>query len=490
MPTPKKKVPCTSLREANRKIQKLEQKNAKSREALKKVRAEKRSLKKRLTVMTKSRDNWKAKNREKRLENKCLKEKIKREEKAKHHRYSLWLVSLCVRLRVCCGCSYRCICRILLILDLSFDLSIERHACANTIQNWVSKTGLHRLENYENELYDKKVCFIIDESIRLGNEKLLLILACRADKENEEALNYQDVEVCYMKGSESWTGEAIKEAIEEVLLEKDYELDYIISDEATNLKKAVRLLEVQHVPDLSHAMGTCLRRTFEKEELYKLFIKQIGAYQSKGVNRSYSYVCPPKQRSKARFMNQKKIIKWAVSTLGKFDQLSDEAGNFFSQLTDHKEIIAILDACIILAEQIALPLKKLGLSKERIQTALDVLDEAEKEAIGLLVVFIQHLRGYLKQYQEYILKRGGNCQICSDVIESMFGTYKSKVSENPLMGVTLLSLELPALCMKPTELSENIRAALEEVSILDLQTWRTEHSVKNQVVKRRDFHKK
>jgi len=226
MPTPKKKVPCTLLRKANRKIQKLEktleEKNAKSKASLKKVRAEKRTLKKQLTAMTKSRDNLKVKNREKGLENKRLKAKIKRGEKAKNHRYCLWLVSLCVHLRVCSGCSYRCICRILVILDLSFELSIEQLPCANTIQNWVSKTGLHRLEYFENELHDKKVCFIIDENIRLGKEKLLWILVCRADKANNEALNYQDVEVCYIKGSESWTGDEIKKAIDEVVSEKSY----------------------------------------------------------------------------------------------------------------------------------------------------------------------------------------------------------------------------------------------------------------------------
>ncbi len=37
------------------------------------------------------------------------------------------------------------------------------------------------------------------------------------------------------------------------------------------------------------------------------------------------------------------------------------------------------------------------------------------------------------------------------------------------MGVTLLSLELPALCMDSTELSDTIKTALEDISILDLR---------------------
>ncbi len=207
------------------------------------------------------------------MENKQLRVKLKRYEKAKGHQYELWKVDLCVKLRLLGGCSYRCICRILLILDMSFQLSCEEYPCANTIQNWVSKVGLYLLKYADTELDDKKVCLIIDESIRLGNEKLLLILACRADKAKQGALSYQDVEVCYMRGSDSWTGEKIQKEIDKLIKNKAYDLDYIVSDQASKMTKAARLLAVPHLPDLSHAIGTCLRRTFEKEEDYKLFIK-------------------------------------------------------------------------------------------------------------------------------------------------------------------------------------------------------------------------
>lgn len=490
MSTSKQKAPIASLREATRKIQKLEQSVSKNKEIVKEVRLEKRKLKREKKALIKSRDNWKKKNTEKRLKNNQLRKKLQGYEKAKRHQYELWKVDLCVKLRLLGGCSYRCICRILLILDTSFQLSCRDYPCANTIQNWVSKVGLYRLKHADTELDGKKVCLIIDESIRLGNEKLLLILACPADKAKQSALSYQDVEVCYMRGSDSWTGEKIQKEIEKLVKDKNYDLDYIVSDQASKMTKAARLLEVTHLPDLSHAIGTCLRRTFGKQVDYTLFIKQIAAYQSKGVNRSFSYLCPPKQRSKARFMNQKKIVKWAVSILSRHHLLCKEAKTFFADIVNHKAIIQILDICIELAEKIALPLKKKGLSEQTIQTALNLIEEVEKEKEGLVLTFIQNFKEYLTNYQVFILERGGVCELCSDVIESMFGTYKDKVSQNPLMGVTLLSLELPALCMESTEISGNIKNALEEVSILDLKKWRKEHSIDSQVIKRRNFHKK
>lgn len=490
MPASKQKVQIASLREAKSKIQKLTQLRLKDKATLSDIRFQNRKLKREKKALEKSRDNWKEKNTKRRLENKQLTAKVKRLEKAKRHQYELWKVDLCVKLRLLAGCSYRCICRILLILDMSFHLSCGEYPCANTIQNWVSKVGLYRLKYADNELDGEKVCLIIDESIRLGNEKLLLILACRADKVKQGGLSYEDVEVCYMRGSDSWTGEKIQKEVDKLLGDKDYDLDYIVSDQASKMIKAARLLEVSHVPDLSHAIGTCLRRTFEKEDDYKLFIKQIATYQSKGVNRSFSYLCPPKQRSKARFMNQKKIVKWSVSVLGKLNKLCENSKVFFADIVNHKAMIQVLDTCIELAEKVALPLKKKGLSKDTIQAALKIIEEAEKKATGLVQIFIQHFKQYLNDYQVFILKRGGVCQICSDVIESMFGTYKDKVSQNPLMGVTLLSLELPALCMESNELSDTIKTALEDISILDLKKWRQNHSIDNQVVKRRDFHKK
>ena len=64
----------------------------------------------------------------------------------------------------------------------------------------------------------------------------------------------------------------------------------ILSDEGSNLKNAAKELKLPHLPDIGHALATCLKQTFEKEESYVLFIKLVGSYLSKGVNQDLSYL--------------------------------------------------------------------------------------------------------------------------------------------------------------------------------------------------------
>ena len=170
----------------------------------------------------------------------------------------------------------------------------------------------------------KKVSLIIDESIRLGKEKLLLILLIPAEKLKKAALKFEDVEVLYMKGAITWNGEMINEVIKKVIKTHGLDINNILSDEDGKLKKASRLLSLPHLPDISHAIATCLKRTFTQSADYKSFTTLIASYQAKGVNQDLSYLRPPKQRAKARFMNQEKLVKWAVKILGKMDALSDK----------------------------------------------------------------------------------------------------------------------------------------------------------------------
>jgi len=64
--------------------------------------------------------------------------------------------------------------------------------------------------------------------------------------------------------------------------------------------------------------------------------------------------------------------------------------------------------------------------------------------------------------------------ICtSDIIESAFGKYKNYINNNPMVGITDLSLTMAAFTCK---LKDNeIKEAMETVKVIDLKQW----SIKN-----------
>ena len=401
---------------------------------------------------------------------KHLKAKITRRDKAKGHQYSIWLVVLSVLLRIKGNCSYVGIVKILDLINSLFQLDLNRIPCANTVQNWVSKMGLFFIEDLENELVGKQVSLIIDESIRLGQEKLLLILCVPFEKQSEGGLRFEDVQVIYMKGSISWNGAKIAEVLTELKEKHGFEVKNILSDEDGKLLKASQLWNCPHLPDISHAIATCLRRVFDKTVDYQWFKKTIASYQSKGVNQSLSYLCPPKQRTKARFMNISKIVIWAEKLLDRFNLLNKSEKDFFTELTQQEAFTKDLKACIEVAQQIALPFKLEGLSSKTLKKAKQLVKSQQEYATGYMADFLVQLSSYLARYECFINKYPKNTiHISSEIIESMFGKYKSKANNYALTGLTTLNLELPIYGKSNQMIMNLIIQALEDISSLDLR---------------------
>ena len=83
---------------------------------------------------------------------------------------------------------------------------------------------------------------------------------------------------------------------------------------------------------------------------------------------------------------------------------------------------------------------------------------AEKESIKS--TFLNYLKSYLKQYQVFInaeVFKERNIYTCSDIIESLFGVYKDKVSNNYFVNNTTIGLELPLLCLPKKKLAQIIQ---------------------------------
>ncbi len=486
-----------SKKESVRKVKQNEREKAKNGEKVEKLKAklsaerkEKKYLKRRLKETQASRDRWKEKHKSKQQEVKALKGKIKRDEKIERHHYPKLLIVLCVLLRIKGGCSYGGIIRVLKVIRFCFQLDLPRLPCENSVQNWVSKVGLYSLDKEDKGLRNKQVSLIVDESIRMGQEKQLLVLCVPYKKEKEGALIFEDVDVLHVQGAKSWTGEQINEVLKNLEEKYGFEAKNILSDEDSKLKKASRLSEIVHLPDISHAVATCLRRSFEKAPEFKAFTTLVASYQSKGVNQDISYLCPPKQRTKARFMNLHGIVNWGDKVLERFDLLGEKAKGFFSQLSEHQPIINNLRCCLDIAKKISLPMKENGLSSQTLRDARKITqtNANEQELTG---EFLVHINGYLAKYQGIVGQIGNSAiNVSSEIIESLFGKYKSKAHNHPLTGVTKLNLELPLYCMKEEELVQKIPIALQEVSMNHLEQWIEKHSPDSQLVKRIRFFNK
>ena len=478
------------IRKLEREIERLNKKKKLDKESLSELRLSVKRLKQRVKELKQSRDNWKNKQKDKQQENKLLKAKIANSEKVARHPYGVSLMRLCVLLRVIGGCSYRGVIRVLKVLVLCKLLTLTKLPCANTVQNWTSKLGLKGLQQAVKEPISQEVTLIVDECIRKGKEKQLIVLLAPFEKVKEGALSFQDVQLVYMEGSESWKGQQIKQTLSFLLDSPDLEIKNVLSDQGGNLVNFSKLIEQIHIPDIAHGVATCLKKTFLKDPDYKSFISLIGTYIQKGVNQDLSYLCPPKLGKKARFMNQEDIVSWAKTLTERISKLDEKSNAFFAQLPQYTTMIHHLSSCIDLGKRIQVPLKKQGASKETLVAAKQVIGEGKRQG-DYAKIFVTYLEEYLFTYEKFINQHTvTNIHVSSDIIESLFGKYKSIANHSALTGLTKLNLELVTYCMNTSKLVTLIPIALEDIYMSDLENWVIEHSSENQLIKRRKFFEK
>lgn len=478
------------IRKLEREIQKLKEKKTLDKESLSKLRLLNKRLKQRVKELKQSRESWKIKHQVKHQTINGLKAKIAYWDKVPRHHYGQSLISLCVLLRVIGGCSYRGVIRVLKVLILCKLIDYSKLPCANTIQNWTSKVGLKGLQKAVNEPISQEVTLIIDECIRKGKEKQLIGLLAPFEKEKAGALTFQDVQLVYMEGSESWKGQEIKESLSFLADSPKLDIKNVLSDQGNNLINFSKLTEQPHIPDIAHGVATCLKKTFLQDPDYKSFISLIGTYIRKGVNQDLSYLCPPRLGKKARFMNQEDIVDWAKTLTDRINRLDEKSKLFFAQLPQYSLMIQYLSSCLDLGNRIQVSLKKQGASKKTLAAAKKVIAAGKKQG-EYAETFVTYLDEYINIYDEFLSQHDvASIHVSSDIIESLFGKYKNIANHSALTGLTKLNLELVTYCMDTNELFMIIPMALEDIYMSDLEEWVMKHSSENQLIKRRNFFKK
>jgi hypothetical protein len=116
---------------------------------------------------------------------------------------------------------------------------------------------------------------IADESIQLGNKKLLLVPAVPEDRCSlSKHLSYKDLTPLVLKVSSSWkSGEIIAAIRHNIDLEQ---VSYCISDTGNNLTRAFRLLKCQHIADVNHQFTLMIPSVYEKSRLLDQYTQSLS----------------------------------------------------------------------------------------------------------------------------------------------------------------------------------------------------------------------
>lgn len=347
--------------------------------------------------------------------------------------------------------------------------------CWQSGRNWLLKLGLYKLN--EPKPYSTSWIWIVDHSIQLGDEKVLVVLGIQ---ENAiplgRALQFEDMTLLGLKVSKKTTGERVSEQLSEIASLYGPPM-HIVSDGGPDLKSGIEKYvktqpESKFIYDIKHRIAIHLKKLLEKDYSWLSFCQLAAKAQSHMRQTDVAALSPPNQRSKCRYMNLGGLVNWA----NKLEQLDNQHIETLMDIKKKNTCLAWLD---MYQDDIACWTRLLTITEHTITHIAShgiyrgLSDKLlfELEAIACCPMSQQLTELIIQDVidSEYKVKPGYRTIGCSDIIESLFGCFKNLEKYQSSSGFTSLILAIPALVGKTT--ASLVKKAMEATQIKHIKQW-------------------
>ena len=372
------------------------------------------------------------------------------------------------------------------MINETFEGVLGKTPSYNTIGNWIKKYGLDVYNLSGKSFKDKAYAEVVDESMMIGSEKLLVTLAVPSAHQGRP-LCHNDVSVLGMSVSTGWTGEGVNTQLKKAAEKVGHMPEYVISDNASTMSKGIRLCGFDQHRDISHSLGMHLERTYKQASDFKAYLKHLSDVKFKYSMKKTAYLLPPTQRTTARFINLSNWVKWSGKMLEAYYTLSSEEKSIYSFIPANASLIDELLEVVRCMESIECICKHHGFSKESSrQCQLQIrrnLTTGNHRMMRLgcnIIKFLNAEANMLESENEVINNS-------SDIIESVFGTYKARKSPNKLYGVTPFILFIPTYAQLFNNKNTKqflFKERLERTRLKDIDLWTENNLSQNLVMKR------
>lgn len=352
-----------------------------------------------------------------------------------------------------------------------------------TVRNWILKLGLSVYED-DTPKTKKEFAVIMDESIMINKEKLLLTLGFNPEQ-TKEPLKHKDMVVLGMKVGASFNRTDVKNELDRISACLGSTPKYGISDGAHNLVGGFKDAGVIHHLDISHTLGNCMKHVYSKDAEFMELTAKLGKIRLQYHLTEKAWLLPPNMRSIARFMNLQGWVEWASKMLACYNSLEDKMKEAYAFLLPYKELVEELNNCVEAIRYTEKICKNEGLGEKTYARCKDyIIRHVAGNANGRRARLGMEMIGYFDRQYELVKDSKETHRISSDIIESEFGFYKGKQSPNKLNGITTLVLMIP-LYPKLSNYSvtdqQDFKVRLAEVKLKDIDFWAKENLFPNRV---------
>jgi len=348
---------------------------------------------------------------------------------------------------------------------------------------WLLRIGYYKLFR-KKEIADDWI-WIIDHTIQSGNEKCLVILGIRQSSLplGELYLDHEEVEPIAMFPVNKSNGEVVYRQLEQTVKETGVPRQ-IISDHGTDVKSGIERFCREHnqtcfIYDIKHKVASILKRELKDDQDWCMFVKQASKTSKRVQQTHLAHLAPPNQRSKARYLNLDKLVKWGRDMLCYLDYRQVEQGDQsefkkinekLGWLNDYRKALIQWQELIDVVKSAESYIKFVGIYRDShidLAEQLDAPLETDR-AIRIrheLIDFIYHLSLNAKKDERLL----GS----SEIIESAFGKLKSLEQDQSKSGFTGMLLSLASIVSTKTE--DVIKKALESIPTKKVSEWLKEN---------------
>jgi hypothetical protein len=391
----------------------------------------------------------------------------------------LSIINVCRQLVVGAGVALRAVPRVLCIVwgDPGPNASLPE---ASTVRWWLQRLGLFALREPLEQAEDW--VWIIDHSIQLGDTKVCVVLGLRLSQlpPMGQALRHEDVRTLAVLPVESSTGEIVAEQFEE-LVHRTGIPRQIASDRGGDVKKGGELFAARHagvalISDAAHHGACLLKRRLEPDSRWPAFVARLGQTKASIQQTPDAYLLGPSLRPKARYMNLAPLLKWSRRVLDLLNRgaaggmASARAEVRYGWLHEYRAAIEEWSRCEATVRRSVEFFRTRGVyvgCVEELSAELSSLSANEHDA-SLMEAWLAYARTSIAS-----VRPGERLVASTEVIESLFGKWKSLEHQASHSGVTSYVLSLGAL-VGSWPLSR-IKTALEATPVKHVVAWIAEH---------------
>lgn len=407
-------------------------------------------------------------------------------ERARGHHYALAIMVLALDWVCVANTSFRATARCFAVLAAVESPGAESPSFW-TIRDWVLRLGLYEVERSKPRAADW--VFIVDSSIAVGLHKALVILGVRLQTMKEHGFNlrHQDVSTLELEVLRRCNGPTVLESLEAAAQAVGVPR-LIVSDASGELRKALSQFQATHPGvdwnhDVTHRFALLLERELGGQPWWQEFMSQVNQCRQHTQQTAWSHLQPPAPRTKARWLNVRPLVSWALAVLD-YRRREAPAGEDFARhfgwLENYRQPLEEALQLIRVLEETARQLKHEGLNEQQVQKCAQLVEPLSTSQ--KVRAFADKVLDFLRE-QVRAVKAGETLLNTSDVIESLFGKFKALLSRSPLHAITAAVLLIGALTSERTPAV--IQQAMQTVKSTDVHTWFADNGEPTLLSKRR-----